>query len=122
MAREFAVLGLGRFGTGVAVALAQAGCAVVGVDHDRDVVQDLAESLSDVIEADACDENALRLMGITDFDSVVVAIGDFESNLLAVVALKHLGVEHVIAKALTTGRDSAQNWRERGGAARTGSG
>lgn len=101
MTREFAVLGLGRFGTGVAQALAEAGCAVVGVDHDRGVVQDLADALSDVIEADACDEAALRLMGIADFDSVVVAIGGFESNLLAVVALKHLGVRHVVAKALT---------------------
>ena len=102
MAREFAVLGLGRFGTGVALTLARAGCAVVGVDHDRELVRELAEQLSDVVEADACDEAALRLIGISDFDGVVIAIGDFESNLLAAVALKHLGVRHVVAKALTT--------------------
>ena len=101
MAREFAVLGLGRFGTGVALALAKAGQQVIAMDHDRDVVQDLAESLTDVIEADACDEAALRMIGISDFDSVVIAIGDLESNLLATVALKHLGARHVVAKALT---------------------
>jgi len=92
MVREFAVVGLGRFGSGVALGLAKAGCTVVGIDHDREVVQALAEQLSDVIEANACDENALRLIGIGDFDAVVVAIGELENSLLTTVALKHLGV------------------------------
>ncbi len=101
MPREYAVLGLGRFGTGLALALTRHGCTVVGVDHDREIVQELAEQLSDVVAADASDEAALRLIGIADFDSVIVAIGDFECNLLAVVALKALRVRHVVAKALT---------------------
>lgn len=101
MAREFAVLGLGRFGTGVALGLAASGATVIGVDRDHDIVQDLADQLDQVIEADATDEQALRLLGISDFDSVVIAIGDFESNLLTSVALKHLGVRHIVAKALT---------------------
>ncbi len=102
MPREYAVLGLGRFGTGVALALTRHGSTVVGVDHQREVVQSLAEQLDDVVEADACDEDALRLIGISDFDTVVVAIGEFEANLLAVVAVKHLGARYVVAKALTS--------------------
>ena len=101
MAREYAVLGLGRFGVGVATALERHGCTVVGVDHSRDVVQELSDQLTDVVEADACDEAALRMIGVADSDGVIVAIGDFEANLLAVVALRHLGVRNVIAKALT---------------------
>ena len=101
MAREYAVLGLGRFGTGVALALSRHGCTVVGIDHDREIVQGLADQLADVVEADGADEDALRLVGVGDFDAVVVAIGDFENNLLAVVALKHLGVHNIVAKALT---------------------
>lgn len=101
MGREFAVIGLGRFGAGVALGLVQAGCTVVGVDHDREIVQDLAEQLDDVIQADGCDENVLRQIGVGDFDAVVVAIGDLESNLLSVVALKHLKVQYIVAKALT---------------------
>lgn len=101
MAHEFAVIGLGRFGTGVALALAEAGCTVVGIDNDLGLVQDLAEQLTDVVQADATDENALRLTGISDFDGIVVAIGDLESSLLVTLALKHLNVRLVIAKALT---------------------
>lgn len=101
MSYEFAVIGLGRFGTGVALALSRAGYSVVGVDHDRETVRDLAEQLDDVIEADGSDESVLRQIGVSDFDSVVVAIGDFESNLLSTVALKHLQARHIVAKALT---------------------
>ncbi|HEX6287854.1 MAG TPA: TrkA family potassium uptake protein [Herpetosiphonaceae bacterium] len=101
MAREFAVIGLGRFGTGVALGLAEAGCTVVGVDADQEIVQELADQLTDVVRADACDDQALRLLGISDFDGVVVAIGDLESSLLATLALKHLNVRHIVAKALT---------------------
>jgi trk system potassium uptake protein TrkA len=102
MGREYAVLGLGQFGVGVALALERRGSTVVGVDHIRAVVQELSEQLADVVEADACDEAALRMIGVADFDAVIVAIGDFEANLLAVVALRHLGVGNVIAKALTS--------------------
>lgn len=101
MAYEFAVIGLGRFGTGVALALARSGYSVVGVDHDRETVRGLAEQLDDVIEADGSDEGVLRQIGVSDFDSVVVAIGDFECNLLSTVALKHLQARHIVAKALT---------------------
>jgi trk system potassium uptake protein TrkA len=101
MAREFAVIGLGRFGTGVALGLAEAGCTVVGIDEDQELVQQAADLLTDVVRADASDENALRLIGISDFDGVVVAIGNLESSLLATLALKHLNVRHIVAKALT---------------------
>lgn len=102
MVREVAVIGLGRFGTAVALTLAQAGCAVVAIDRDRALVQQLAEQLDDVVQADATDDDALRQLGITDFDVVVVGIGaNFESNLLITTSLKELGVQHVIAKALS---------------------
>ena len=100
--QEVAIIGLGRFGTSVALAIAKAGCSVVGVDRDPALVQDLADQLADVVQADATDEAVLRQLGIPDFDVAVVAIGaDFESNLLASVALKQLGARRVIAKALT---------------------
>jgi trk system potassium uptake protein TrkA len=102
MIREVAVIGLGRFGTAVALTLAEAGCAVVGIDRDRALVQELAEQIDEVVQADATDDDALRQLGITDFDVVVVAVGaDFESNLLITTSLKELGVGHIIAKALS---------------------
>jgi trk system potassium uptake protein TrkA len=99
---EVAVIGLGRFGSSLALTLAAAGCKVLGIDRDRVIVQRLADDLTQTVALDATDEDALRAIDITAFDTVVVAIGaDFESGLMATVALKILGVRRVICKALT---------------------
>ncbi len=99
---EFAVIGLGRFGSSLALTLAGRGYTVVGIDRDRALVQEFADELTQTVSLDATDEDALRAIDIAAFDTVVVAIGaDFESNLMATVALKSLGVRHVVCKALS---------------------
>jgi trk system potassium uptake protein TrkA len=86
----------------VALALAEQGYSVLGIDRDRDLVQRLADDLTQTVALDATDDDALRAVDITSFETVVVAIGtDFESNLMATTALKALGVRTVICKALT---------------------
>lgn len=103
MARqEFAVIGLGRFGRNVAITLEKHGHHVLGIDQDPVLVQRLSMEISQAVVMDATSEEALRAVDITSFDTVVVAIGsDFESNLMATVSLKELGVRHVICKAMT---------------------
>lgn len=99
---EFAVIGLGRFGSSLALTLAGRGYTVVGIDRDRALVQEFADELTQTVALDATDEDALRTIDIASFDTVVVAIGaDFESNLMATVALKSLGVCHIVCKALS---------------------
>lgn len=99
---EFAVIGLGRFGASLALRLANQGYTVLGIDSDRNLVQRMADELSQVVALDATDEDALRAVDIASFDTVVVAIGtNFEANLLATLALKNLGVRRVICKAST---------------------
>ena len=99
---EFAVIGLGRFGTSLALALMEDGCSVLGIDQDRDIVQAIADEITQAVALDATNEDALRAVDIRAFDTVVVAIGtDFEANLLATLALRNLGVRHIICKALS---------------------
>jgi trk system potassium uptake protein TrkA len=100
--REFAVIGLGRFGSGVALTLEAHDYHVLGIDQNLDIVQRLSDRITHVAALDATDEEALREIDIISFDTVIVAIGDdFEANLLTTVALKSLGVHHVICKAPT---------------------
>lgn len=100
---EFAVIGLGRFGRAVAKTLTAKGFSVLGVDRDRQAVQEMVDTCTRAVMVDSTNEDALRALGIAEFDTVVVAIGtDFESNLITTVALKAIGVEHVICKALST--------------------
>lgn len=99
---EFAVIGLGRFGSSLARTLVERGFSVLGVDRDRAIVQALADQLTQTVALDSTDEAALRAVDIPSFDTVVVAIGsNFEANLLTTVAVKALGVRNVICKATT---------------------
>lgn len=99
---EFAVIGLGRFGSSLALALVAEGYTVLGIDRDQEIVQRLVDELTQTVALDATNEDALRAVDIMSFDTAVVAIGaDFESNLMATVALKSLGVRRVVCKALT---------------------
>lgn len=100
--KEFAVIGLGRFGASVAIALEESSHYVLGIDVDPALVQRVAEQLTHVVALDATNEEALRAVDIMAFDTVIVAIGiDFESNLLATVALKNLGIRQVICKTVS---------------------
>src|SRR5690606_40483643 len=60
-----AVLGLGRFGTAVALELVQLGHEVLGIDSDIGTVQALSNELSHVVQADVTDEEALARLGIS---------------------------------------------------------
>ena len=95
-----AVIGLGRFGSALAVELVASGHQVLGIDTDDRIVQNLASKLTHVVTADTTDEETLRELGIGEMDSAVVAIGaDLEASILTTSLLLQLGVKQVWAKA-----------------------
>jgi trk system potassium uptake protein TrkA len=95
------VLGLGRFGGAIADALVRLGHEVLAVDSSNQLVQEWADRLTHVVEADATSEPTLRQLGAEEFEFAVVALGDIEASLLATAILVDLGVKEVWAKALT---------------------
>lgn len=98
---EFAVIGLGRFGSAVALNLIERGYTVLGIDRSPTIVQALSDRMSQVVSLDSTNEDALRAVDITSFDTVVVAIGThFENNLMTTVTLKGMGVRRVVCKAI----------------------
>lgn len=100
--QEFAVIGLGRFGSSLALTLEEYGHSVLGIDFNSDIVQHISEHITQAVRLDSTNEEALKAVDIGAFDTVIVAIGsDFENNLLTTVALKALGVKQVICKAPT---------------------
>ncbi len=96
-----AVLGLGRFGTALALELARGGTEVLAVDHRPDIVQKLSGQLGQVVVTDSTDPDALTEIGIGDFSRVVVAIGnDLEASILTTALLAELGIRDIWAKAV----------------------
>jgi trk system potassium uptake protein TrkA len=101
-AKEFLVIGLGRFGGGLAATLVGMGHEVLGVDTDEKTVQDFAGMLTHVVTADSTSEAAMRQLGAGEFDTAVVAIGtEIEASILTTSVLADLGVRRIVAKAVT---------------------
>ena len=95
------VVGLGRFGVAVAHSLVRMGHEVLAIDEDGDLVEKYSHSLTHVVQADSTDEEALRQLGVGQFDRAVVAIGtEVEASVLTVLALAEAGVADVWAKAI----------------------
>lgn len=100
MRKQFAVLGLGRFGSSVAQTLVHLGHEVLAVDIKEAKVQQMANVVTHAVQADAMDEETLKSLGLRNFDVAVVAIGeDIQANILITVLLKELGVDYILAKA-----------------------
>lgn len=98
--KQFIVVGLGRFGSSVAKTLSENEYNVLAIDTDEERVQIIANEVTHAVEADATDEDALRTLGVRNFDVAIVSIGDnIHANILATLILKELGVPYVVVKA-----------------------
>jgi trk system potassium uptake protein TrkA len=100
--KQIAVIGLGRFGMSVAESLSENRCQVLAIDSDMDRVKKAQAFVTQAVQLDAREAEALQAVGIAEMDQAVVAIGsNLESSMLATMVLKELGVKHVVAKAVT---------------------
>jgi len=98
---EVVVVGLGRFGATIAETLVELHHEVLGIDSDPRVVEAYSASLTHLVEADATDAQALRQLGVADFSTAVVAIGDIEASILTTANLADLGIPRIWSKAIT---------------------
>lgn len=101
MNKQFAIIGIGRFGSSLARTLTVMGYEVLAIDRNIDRVQNFISEVTHVVEADATEPETLKALGIRNFDVGVVAIGDdVQASILVTVLLKDLGVKKVVAKAI----------------------
>ncbi|MFL1674909.1 TrkA family potassium uptake protein [Paenibacillus dendritiformis] len=98
--KQFAIIGMGRFGSSVAQNLSNMNFEVLAIDSSEQKIQEVVNIVTHAVSADSTDEDALRALGIRNFDVVVVAIGqDIQSSILTTLILKDLGVPMIVVKA-----------------------
>lgn len=98
--KQYAVLGLGVFGSTVATTLSQYDCEVIAIDIDETCVERIADEVTKAVVADTTDIEQLRALGLDDIDVAIIAIGThLEEAVLTTMNVKDLGVPYVIAKA-----------------------
>lgn len=98
--KNFAILGLGRFGMSIIETLSQYDVNILACDHDEARVSLATEYATHVIQGDLSDEKTLIKIGLNDFDVVVLAMGEsFETSLIATMIAKEQGARYIIVKA-----------------------
>jgi trk system potassium uptake protein TrkA len=101
-ADSVAVIGLGRFGSALALELMAQGTEVLGIDGSEDIVQAHNGLLTHVVRADSTKEQTLRQLAVHEFDRVVVAIGgDIQASILTASILLKMKVPTIWAKAVS---------------------
>ena len=98
--KTYLIVGLGRFGTAVALKLQELGNEVMVIDENEEQVQKLSDKVTYAVVGDARDESVLESLGVRNLDCAIVAIGqDLAASVVITLNLKSLGVPNVICKA-----------------------
>lgn len=101
-ADSVAVIGLGRFGSALALELMTSGVEVLGIDDREEVVQSHNALLTHVVRADSTREEVLRQLAVHEFDRVVLAIGgDLQASILTASLLLKMDIPTIWAKAVS---------------------
>ena len=99
---QFAVIGLGNFGYYLATHLYEKGHNVLAIDIDSTRIQTIKDSVNRAAVADGTDRKAIEPLGIKEMDAAVVSVGsDLGASILTTLTLKDIGIQRVIAKAIT---------------------
>lgn len=100
MKKQYAVLGLGKFGYSVAVTLENLGCDVIVVDNNAEKIQNIADRVSFAMRADISEANVMKSLGAKNLDGAIIGVSEnLEASIMATIGAKEIGIPYVIAKA-----------------------
>ncbi len=98
--RSVVLIGLGRFGRGVAEKLSELRHQVMAIDQNEERVNEVLPLVTDAQIGDATNELFLKSLGVDNYDVCIVAIGeDFKSSLQTTSLLRELGAKKVVSRA-----------------------
>ena len=98
--KQYIVIGCGRFGTSVATTMHLLGHQVMAIDKCEEVIQNIADKVTHAAIVDVSDEQALRSLGLGNFDVAIIAIGsDIRASIMATLIAKEVGVAKIVCKA-----------------------
>ncbi len=97
---NYAVIGLGQFGSAICQSLVDANQEVLAIDIDEEKVNEFTNIVTRAVIADAQDEDTMKELEIGSFDHVFISIGqNIQASIMATLLTKELGAKDVICKA-----------------------
>lgn len=104
---RYLIIGLGIYGSNLAIDLTNMGHDVIGADKTPSLVEAIKDNISTAYIIDSTDEESLGMLPLKNVDLVIVAIGeDFGASIKTVALLKKLGVKHIFARAVDSLHES----------------
>ena len=98
---KYIVVGLGNFGSTLAVRLTELGHEVFGVDSRLDVVEQFKDKITHVISLDSSKAKSFSSLPINDVDIVVIAIGeDVGASIITTALMKQFNAKQIIGRAI----------------------
>ncbi len=96
----YGIVGLGRFGSALALELATAGADLIVLDRDEEKIREMREYTENAFVVTSLDKKTLSETGIQNCDVAVVCIGEqLDTSILTTLNLVSLGIPSVMAKA-----------------------
>jgi len=100
--KQYVIIGVGSFGSSLAITLAELGNEVLVIDMNRKKIDQIKDKVTHAVIADATDKDVLSEFVKDSVDAVIVGLGDnMEANILTALHLKDLKVKRIIAKAMS---------------------
>ncbi|MFI3173513.1 MAG: TrkA family potassium uptake protein, partial [Eubacteriales bacterium] len=100
MKKQYAVLGLGKFGYSIALQLENLGCDVIVVDNSAEKIQSIADAVTFAIKADIAETSIVKSLGARNLDGAIIGVSEnLEASIMATINAKEIGIPYVIAKA-----------------------
>jgi trk system potassium uptake protein TrkA len=98
---KYCVIGLGHFGTNLAIELSREGHEVVGIDQHEDCVEAIKDKIAHAVQGDAMQIDVLEELGVREMDQVIIAIGEnFESSLMVASHLQSMKVDKILCREI----------------------
>ena len=98
--KQYIVIGCGRFGSSVATTMHLLGHQVMAIDKSEEIIQNIVDKVTHAAIVDVTDEQAIRSIGLGNFDVAIIAIGaDIRASIMATLIAKEMGVSQIVCKA-----------------------
>lgn len=101
--QNFAVIGLGEFGSRICEVLVEGGASVIAFDQDPQAVERIKGIVPAAMLVDTTDEDALLKAPLDDVSIAIVAIGNsIEASILTTTLLKQRNISYIVARAVSS--------------------
>ena len=100
--KQYAIIGLSRFGQRVLDELSEVECEILIMDKDPEIIESCKDKATNSFIANVINEDTIRKLVPANIDAAIIDLGEkLEASVLVTNYLKKIGVREIVVKAET---------------------